>query len=381
VLLEAPALDERELAVRARIDELGDSLRFQLRTPNRWTGALRRTTFARNVQGSNSIEGIHASVDDVAAIAAGEKPPSVSEETERALAGYQLAMTYVLQLAKSASIDLNVTLINALHFMIGSYDLTRMPGRLRDRPVYVLDERTRDIVHEGADAAKLPELMAEITDAASNPGDRLIAAAMAHLNFVLVHPYLDGNGRTARVLQALVLAGDAEPQPLFMSIEEYLGTHTPAYYDVLAKVGGGEWPPKDMSPEAVRPWIRFVLTAHLNQAEERVERIRASGEAYSALENMARRDGLPERSLEAVFDVLLGSTITRGRYLAALTEAGEPISEQTATRDLTALVQVGLLSRSGDKRGARYSAGKRTIELRDQLGLGRVRRDVEPFAD
>lgn len=82
----APALDEAESKVRSEIQQLNDTLALQVRQGNRWTAALRRMTFARNVQGSNSIEGINASVDDVGAIAQGEKPATVDDDTERALA-------------------------------------------------------------------------------------------------------------------------------------------------------------------------------------------------------------------------------------------------------------------------------------------------------
>jgi len=47
-----------------------------------------------------------------------------------------------------------------------------------------------------------------------------------------------------------------------MSVEEYLGRNTQAYYDVLGEVGRGSWHPENDA----RPWIRFNLTAHLRQA-------------------------------------------------------------------------------------------------------------------
>ena len=135
----------------------------------------------------------------IAAIAQGEKPASVDEETERALIGYQLAMTYVLQLAKDPVI-VDSTLIRSLHYMATSHDLTKRPGRYRVGPVYVQQESTGDIVHEGAEASAVPALIDELAGSIMGSGDRLIDAAMAHLNFVLIHPFKDGNGRMARVL-------------------------------------------------------------------------------------------------------------------------------------------------------------------------------------
>ena len=59
-------------------------------------------------------------------------------------------------------------------------------------------------------------------------------------------------------------------RPLFMSIEEYLGRNTQKYYDVLAEVGRGSWQPGNDA----RPWIRFILTAHLRQARTMLRRVR-----------------------------------------------------------------------------------------------------------
>lgn len=375
----APDLDEAERAVRAEIQDLNEKLALQVRQHNRWTAPLRRMTLARNVQGSNSIEGINASVDDVAAIAAGEKPVSVDEETQRAVAGYQLAMTYVLQLAQDP-VTVDATLIRSLHFMTTSYDLSTRPGRFRIGPVYVLDEATRDIVHEGADSASLPALIDELVGSMTGGGDMLIDAAMAHLNFVLIHPFKDGNGRMARILQSLALVTDADLSPVFYSIEEYLGRHTRAYYDVLAAVGRGEWAPEEVSPEQVRPWIRFVLTAHLNQAHERAHRILAAGAVSTELGAMLEEAGIDDRAMDPLFDALFNNTVTRGRYIASLADSGIEISEQTATRDLVALSRAGLLEASGQRRGRAYTASERLRDLRDSVGLGRVWKHIDPFA-
>src|SRR6266446_4921192 len=100
MLFEAPALDESELAVVEQIENLKLALRRQLYEPRRWFGSLRRLSLARAVQASNSIEGFHAALDDVAAVNDREAPLDADEETELALGGYREAMTYVLQLSQ-----------------------------------------------------------------------------------------------------------------------------------------------------------------------------------------------------------------------------------------------------------------------------------------
>ena len=103
MLFTAPTLDQRELEVLEDIAGLKERLRHQLHEPNRWYGSLRRLSFARAIQGSNSIEGYVAGLDDAAAVAVGEEPLDADEETTLALEGCRRAMTYVLQRIQGAA--------------------------------------------------------------------------------------------------------------------------------------------------------------------------------------------------------------------------------------------------------------------------------------
>jgi hypothetical protein len=79
MLFATPQLDARETAVLEDIDSLRRDLRLQTRAPRRWIGSLRRLTFARAVQGSNTIEGYNATLEDVAAVLDGEAPLEATE--------------------------------------------------------------------------------------------------------------------------------------------------------------------------------------------------------------------------------------------------------------------------------------------------------------
>ncbi len=378
MLFQAPELDSREHEVLAEIETLKQSLRYQLNEPRRWSGALRRMAFARNIQGSNSIEGYDAALDDAAAVAAGEEPMDVTTETRLALEGYRNAMTYILQLAQEPPIEVSVDLVKSLHFMMTSYDLTARPGRWRAGSVFVRSEPTGEIVYEGVDREEVPALVDALVDEMNAPGGlAILRAAMAHLNLVMIHPFRDGNGRMARGLQSLVLAGDGTLAPVFMSVEEYLGRNTRAYYDVLGQVGGGRWQPG----RDTRPWIRFMLTAHLRQAETLQRRVKASERLWMSLESLVRAKGLPERSIPALFDATNGYRLRRSTYTAALRDNGDEVSDQTATRDLKTLVDAGFLTAQGDKRGRVYTAAEPLIEIGTEARASRQAKRLEdPFA-
>lgn len=378
MLFQAPELDSREHKVLEEIEKLKQSLRHQLNEPRRWSGALRRMAFARNIQGSNSIEGYDAALDDAAAVAAGEEPMDVTTETRLALEGYRNAMTYILQLAQEPPIEVSVDLVKSLHFMMTSYDLAARPGRWRAGSVFVQSEPTGEIVYEGVDREEVPALMNALVDEMNAPGGlAILRAAMAHLNLVMIHPFRDGNGRMARGLQSLVLASDGTLAPVFMSVEEYLGRNTRAYYDVLRQVGEGSWQPE----RDTRPWIRFMLTAHLRQAETLQRRVKTSERLWTSLESLVQAKGLPERSIPALFDATNGYRLRRSTYTAALRDNGDEVSDQTATRDLKTLVDAGVLAAQGDKRGRVYAAAEPLIQIGSEARASRQAKRLEdPFA-
>jgi Fic family protein len=262
--------------------------------------------------------------------------------------------------------------------MMTSHQLKNRPGRWRLGAIYVRDEENDRIVHEGADIELVPGLMSELVEYMSAvDAPDIIRGAMVHLNLVMIHPFRDGNGRMARGLQSLMLASGGVLSPIFMSIEEYLGRNTQDYYDILAATGGGSWAPG----RDTRPWIRFALTAHLRQALTLQRRIRDSEQVWTLLERAAAAHHLPDRTIQAMFDAVTGLRVRNATYRATLVDADDPISEQTASRDLKALSDLGLLAPRGEKRGRYYvRAGELSEISRDVPSRRSVRDDSDPFA-
>jgi Fic family protein len=373
-----PTLDPVETEVLRLIDELRDSLYYRVTQPRRWLGTLRRMAFARAVQGSNSIEGYNASLDDVAAAVEGEPTLDASEETQLALAGYRDAMTYVLQIAADESAAIDEGMIKALHFMMLKHDLAKDPGRWRPGYIAVRNDATGRIVYEGPDADSIPGLvdsMLSMLRKADAPA--LIRAAMAHLNLVMIHPFRDGNGRMARCLQTLVIARERINVPVFSSVEEYLGRNTQDYYDVLAEVGGGGWHPEN----GARPWIRFMLTAHYRQAKTHLRRIEETERLYAECLELVALHRLADRCTAGLSDAALGLRLRRGSYRSSVESSmGEQITELTATRDLQAMVRVGLLTPRGETRGRYYVAAPSLVGLREAIRTSRPQREeYDPF--
>jgi len=372
-----PAMDGHELAVVSEIDELRQRLRHQTRDAQQWVGLLRRVSLARAIRGSNSIEGYDVTLDDAVAAAEGEEPLDASAEAWAAVTGYRDAMTYILGLSSDAHFEHSEALIRSLHFMMVKHDLKKSPGRYRPGLIYVKDEETGEIVYEGPPSERVPNMMATLVqelNAAAPQVSAVVRAAMAHLNLVMIHPFRDGNGRMARALQTLVLAREGILSPHFCSVEEYLGRNTPAYYSVLADVGRGSWHPESDA----RPWVRFMLTAHLRQAKTLLKRVREYERLWDALEHEAARERLAPRTLLALSDAAMGFRVRNATYRLLDDETAAPA---TAARDLKAMTSAGLLEPRGQTRGRYYVGSPRLRAMWQKVRADRVVDDmVDPFA-
>jgi Fic family protein len=371
MIFVCPTLNADELAVVTRIDELRTRLSYTTRQPKRWLGVLRRSSFARAIQGSNSIEGYNVTFEDAIAAIENEEPLDATSEAWEAVRGYRDAMTYIMNLAEEPGFIFGQDILKSLHFMMIKYDLSKRPGRFRQGHIYVRNDQTGEKVYDGPDIDLVPSLMDELIERLNSPDEHhvLVRAAMSHLNLVMIHPFADGNGRMARALQTFVLAREGIGAPEFSSIEEYLGRNTQDYYNVLGTVGAGSWHPE----RSARDWIHFCLTAHYRQAMTLLRRTREWERIWEEVELLADKHDMPERTILALFDATMGWRVRNATYRKAA-----EISENLASRDLKALTDAGLLLPQGERRGRFYVAMPVLTEIRARI---RERRPIaDPFA-
>jgi Fic family protein len=378
MVFQVPDIREDEREVLRLLAEQREQLRDRVAEPRRWSGTLRRMAFARAVQGSNSIEGYNASLDDVVAAVEGEPTLDAEEETQMALAGYRDAMTYVLQIARDDDLGVDEGLVKSLHFMMLKHDLKKRPGRWRRGPIFVHKAATSEIVYEGPSIDEVPALIGQMLEQLElDEVPVVVKAAMAHLNLTMIHPFSDGNGRMARCLQTLVLARDRVIAPVFSSIEEFLGRNTEAYYGVLEEVGAGAWHPE----RDARPWVRFCLRAHYLQAITTMRRREEIERLWNECVQQAEGHKLPERCAAGLMDATIGLRIRRKIYRSSVESAmGEEVSDLTASRDLKAMVDAGLIEAVGERRGRYYLAGPTLTKLREEVRAARPPKSADdPF--
>ncbi|HUF58660.1 MAG TPA: Fic family protein [Actinomycetota bacterium] len=316
--------------------------------PRAWEGRLRRDLEAEAVAASTRMEGVNVTVDEVRRILAGDRPADVEPEDRRLVEGYRDAMNFVLRQADDLAFSWDRGLIVGLHdrVMAGRYDLGA--GRLRtNHQVWVRNRLTGEDVYlpPGEDVdALFEEAVAQLRTLEPHPA---VTAAWVHVATAAIHPFRDGNGRSARILASLAMyRGDFNLKE-FTSLEEWWGRHLAEYYDLFRCLGSSWDPGAD-----VTPFIEGHIRAQVQQVHALDLRVQTEQQVWLAVEEAAEDVGLERRLANALWDAFFGREITAG-YYRSLTD----VSPATATKDLIVAVAAGLLASEGERRGRRYLAG------------------------
>src|SRR6478672_3011190 len=332
----------------AQLDALRKELGHAAGRPARWLGPLRRSIRASSIESSTSIEGYGVAPADAIALVGDPNLANPEEESEMAIACYARAMDRVGVLASDPAFRWLDRVVLDLHFDVCHFQRDKSPGLWRTGPIGVAGS-DGPLEFRGPDAEAVPDLMAEMVTWLQE-GDLdahiVVRAAMAHLHVASVHPFPDGNGRVARIVQSLVLAREGLLSPEFSSIEEYLGEHTPAYYSALREVQGGGYKPK----RDASSWVAFCVEAHIDQAQRRLGQVRSAADRWERLEALAQHRGWPKRLVIALEQSLFGGT-DRARY-----RREADVSMPTASADFRRLLDAGLVEQIGRGRNTRYRA-------------------------
>jgi Fic family protein len=313
-----------------------------------WEGRLRRDLQAASVAASTSIEGIAVTADDVRRIFADDRPTNVTPEDARAVVGYRDAMEFVLKRADDPAFRWDRGLFTNLHdrVMAGSY--AEGAGRLRRGETSVVDQSTGLPVFDPPPGADVPHLVDEICEQMNVSTEHpAINAAWVHIAAAAVHPFRDGNGRTARILSSLAMYRGGFKWPEFTSLEEWWGLHRETYYTAFRCLGT-----KFRARADVSPFVHAHVLAQLDQVRRLDLTERTQRQIWQALEEICSERGMSDRLANALWDAFNGREVT-ARYYREVND----VSRQTATNDLAAATAAKLLRPVGERRSRRYLAG------------------------
>lgn len=335
--------------------------------PRRWFGRLRRALEAEAVAASTSMEGVPVTVDDTLKILAGDRLEHVSASDQALVRGYREAMTYAQRRADDGMLRWNRELVVSVQDRVLAGNHATGAGRLRQTGgVWVTNSITGEVVFRPPDHEHVGDLVDELcatVEAADwHPA---VAAAWVHVALAAIHPFADGNGRTARVLSSLTMYRGGFNHPAFTNLEEWWGKNTASYYAAFDCLGTTFDARAD-----VTPFVVAHLDAQLRQVYLLALRQRTEGLLWTTLENLLEDRGLPPRLANALYDTFFGRSVTTGYYRDLIAA-----SPATARNDLNAAVAAGFLTAVGQTRGRRYDLGARLMPSLSRTIGG----DVEPL--
>ena len=197
--------------------------------------SLRETARLHTTHYSTMIEGNRLDSDQTKEVVKHEGHFPGRERDEREVKGYYSALKRVEQWV-AAERSVTKETIQTLHALVMAGGKTKVtPTPYRDGQNVIRDGKTRAIVYMPPEAKDVPGLMEGMIDwiAESKDIPCPLVGGIVHYQFATIHPYYDGNGRTARLLTTFILhLGRYDLKGLY-SLEEYYAQHLGSYYDAL----------------------------------------------------------------------------------------------------------------------------------------------------
>ncbi len=201
---------------------------------------------------------------------------------------------------------------------------------------------TGEIIYKPPTSDEVPALMKEFVEWLNEEKDisAILISGIAQHRFVDIHPFLDGNGRTARVLCNLILYQNGYDFKRLFSLSEYYDKNRREYYDAIQLVRESGL---DMTS-----WLEYFVRGLKNQMLE----VRMKGEEVIKkdiiIEN-AVRAGLNDRQKNALIYLMEKPYITRAEYVKL-----NDVSIRTANYDLEVMEKLGFIERTGVGRAIKY---------------------------
>lgn len=188
---------------------------------------------------STSIEGNPLPLTEVKRLL--KSLPRTVRDSEKEVLNYNNVLQWLNELANKKKTVLDSAIIiktqkQVVNGLIGE-DQT---GQWRKAPVFVHDPRAKIPVYLPPDHHDVPKLMSELIDYVTQvrPSlDPLIVAGIFHKQFVIIHPFVDGNGRTARLLTKLLLARMGLNTFNLFSFENYYNRNVTKYFEYVGVKG------------------------------------------------------------------------------------------------------------------------------------------------
>lgn len=334
--------------LRARFDEallaLGRLNAVSELLPN--AGLLLYSFVRKEAVLSSMIEGTQSSLADLLLFEL-DAQPGVPLEDAREVSRYVAALEHGLQRMRGG-FPLSLRLLREVHsVLLDSGRGARLtPGEFRRSQVWIGGTRPGNAAFVPPPANELDECLKQLErflhdQPVSTPP--LVRAALAHVQFETIHPFLDGNGRVGRLLITLQLMADGLLRQPLLYLSLHFKQHRPAYYELLNRVRlSGDW----------ESWLEFFADAVVGSATLAAEAARRLLELATA--DAARIQGLGRAtdSALAVHQALQRQPLATPKSLMASTG----LTAATVNKALAHLERLGVVVEITQRRRDRIFA-------------------------
>lgn len=306
---------------------------------------------------SSMIEGTQSSLADLMLFELDEQP-GVPVEDAREVSRYVAALEHGLKRLRGG-FPLSLRLLREVHKVLlvggtgGGRGAKLTPGEFRRSQVWIGGTRPGNAMFVPPPANQLDECLKHLErflhdqPAVTSP---LVKAALAHVQFETIHPFLDGNGRVGRLLIALQLASDGLLRLPLLYLSLYFKQHRQTYYELLNAVRlKGDW----------ETWLEFfadAVVASATQAADSAKRLLAL-----ASDDIRRIEGLGRAAVSAmaVHQALQRQPIATAASLAGSTG----LTPATVNKSLAHLERIGVVAELTRKQRGRVFSYARYAEI------------------
>jgi len=325
-----------------------------------WVESLQKLELKREVAGTSRIEGADFTDRELEAAMSESAEVSATRSQRQAQAAVK-TYRWIGGLPDDLPLDENV--IRAIHFRIvtGADDDHCQPGQLRkkDENVTFGTPRHRG-VEGGEECTKAFAQFAAVLQREFQSHDPLIRALAAHYHLAAMHPFLDGNGRTARALEALLLQRAGLRDSCFIAMSNYYYDEKTAYLSAMSEVRARE--------QDLTPFLKFALKGIALQSRRLLAEIKHENakalfrnlmyDLFSRLKTPRKRV-IARRQIEILNILLESEWIEREEFADKVVHLYKGLGNpgKAIIRDLNNLLHLGTIKGRGE--GDRQEIGAR----------------------
>ncbi len=309
----------------------------------KWEVSLRKEALIRSAHSSTSIEGNPLSLEEVSALAKGRDIMARRKDKQEVL-NYLEALERILELAKRTPFTPRDLL--EVHKIVTKETLEnpKDEGIFRDRQVFVGNRITGEVVFMPPPTEQVSELINEFFDWFNSPGadelDPVIHAGITHYELVRIHAFVDGNGRTARIMASLVFYERGFDVKRFFALDDYYDNDRRAYYAALKSV--------DQKTLDLTGWLEYFTEGIAVSIKDLKNKVIGLSKDIKVLKEKGQI-ALTERQMKIVEKIIQNDRIAINEVVK---EFG--VSRQMALKEMNKLVNLSVIRLRGKGRGAYY---------------------------